>query len=178
MRFVLSVVAMALLSAFLALPCTAKNRLNLYTDMQFDVTGQDSSGGPENVNTRVALGYLIGEYMEAGIQASQNAEDRSIQDVGVWMRFNLTSRDSADAALDRGESPRILYGRLAITGMKRDISGDVPDVSKAELNTAAGLELVMGKHAGAFTEADIRYLWDAQGITEFSVRTGMIFYLR
>jgi len=90
MRWILTV----LLLGCLALPARADHKLNLYADTSFDLASRDSSGQEESVNTRIALGYLISGHLEAGLQATQDAENRSIQDIGVFVRLNLSTGTS------------------------------------------------------------------------------------
>jgi len=72
----------------------------------------------------------------------------------------------------------IPYARFALTGLKRDIAGDTADETKVQIEGSAGLELVMGDVVGAFSEANLEYIADAEKITEFAVHAGMIFYFR
>ena len=127
---------------------------------------RDSSGENEGVDTYVDVGVRLSGNVSVGLRDRQLPEDRSLHDVSLWGRFDLS---------DYTTSQVIPYTRLGFGHLILDMGGTAPDVSEATWWLAGGIEMKQSDLFSFFSEAEGIWYQSSEHIDELGLRLGGLF---
>ncbi len=150
----------------------ADHRLNLYISGQaplstMDVVSEADVEPAGGLNTLLRGTISLKNRYELGVQARQEAGDRSYQDIALYGRADLLGADST--------STMKTYIAVTVGSLMRDTQGEMPDAEPFNLELMFGEELVTDGAFNFFAEfcyrsaedMDASYALDAGVIRRF-----------
>ena len=132
----------------------------------YTVAARDGNGADEGVDTYLDFGVRTSNHWSVGIRDAQDSMDRTIHNLSVWLRTDMTRYDTSDV---------IFYGRLQFGSLALALDGPSPDFYDGTWQVSGGAEYKQSSVFSLFAEAGGLYSVTDGDINSLGLKMGALF---